>query len=70
MIIHYSDGTFVTLHLGDFSPQNQSNDMCWLKIDNDNAWIRSPYCMNETKEYLLSKQSTSQLDFGDAVRLE
>lgn len=67
MIIHYEDGTFITLHLGDLDASCKRNDICWLRYGDGGDWYRSPFksCC-ETKDYLLSKRTTNEINLGDA----
>lgn len=68
MIIHYNDGTFVVFHLGDLDGQPGNNNISWLKLNDEGEWIRSPFAtICETKDYLLSKRSTDQINLDDAV---
>lgn len=67
MLIHYEDGTFVTLHLGDLDGLCVRNDICWIRIGGSATWLRSPFkdcCV--TKDYLLSKSSTNAINLDDA----
>lgn len=67
MIIHYEDGTSVILHLGDLDHKTQNNDICWVKIAETDPWIRSPFdSIAKSRDYLLSKQSSTQLKLDDA----
>ncbi len=70
MIIRYTDDTFVTVHLGDFNNTSTANDICWLRLDSENEWIRSPYTIIATRELLRRVQSTSELNFDDAYRIQ
>ena len=70
MIVTYNDDSFVTVHLGDFGSSSTPRDACWIKIQNENEWIRSPYNIIKTRELLEQVENTSELNFKDAIRLK